>query len=370
MREAIFVADAFSIWGAERSLLDICAQGPQHGWHPVVCCPVESPLHSFASERGIDTREVDWVDHPRRGSGMPGAGPRDIAAEGKAVLAAARVLARTTRGADALIGYEMWRALETVIAGRRRGILTVLDIHDTFTGRIGGSMGTLAANLATGVIAPSAYTLRRWRAPRRASSAVVPRAVPVSLIPLRSSDRAQVITLGLIGELRIYKRVELAIELVEWLNRRQPARLLLVGGDSGHPEALRKVAEAVARIPEQVEVVPKVNDIRTELSRCDFVVSTAEGEAFGRTIVEGLAEGVPPAVLDGAGPAEIVATTGVGLVASTVESLATEIAALALDRPRYDAMSDGGRRAAGKHYSLDAVGAAYWGHLSQLLAIR
>lgn len=90
----------------------------------------------------------------------------------------------------------------------------------------------------------------------------------------------------------------------------------------------------------------------------DVLVHTADGESFGRTVVEAMAAGLPVAGVRGGGVGETVVHGETGLLAppDSADALAENLRQLIADPTLRARLGEAGRRRAVSHYSLTACG--------------
>ncbi len=94
------------------------------------------------------------------------------------------------------------------------------------------------------------------------------------------------------------------------------------------------------------------------MAELDVLVHTADGESFGRTVVEGMAAGLPVVGVAGGGVGETVMNGKTGLLAppDSVEGLAAHLRTMIADGPLRLRLGAAGRVRAREHFSLQACG--------------
>ena len=183
------------------------------------------------------------------------------------------------------------------VAAWRRQIPAVMFQH----GPVGGSLNLVASLLPTRlVLTNSAYTLskqaktqlRPW--PMR----VIPLATELTQIPPQADQVHQDhLVVTMLSRLAPGKGLDFAIEaLAPLMQRDQRLRLVIVGGPFRHffpryQEQLQLLADA-HKVGGQVHFAGFQRDIRPYLARTDILLSASFEEAFGLTLIEGLAAGV------------------------------------------------------------------------------
>ena len=99
-------------------------------------------------------------------------------------------------------------------------------------------------------------------------------------------------------------------------------------------------------------------DATALLGELDVLVHTADGESFGRTVVEAMAVGLPVVGVAGGGVGETVVHQETGLLAAPddVEALAAHFRRLIGDESLRRSLGDAGKRRAQSQYSMAACG--------------
>ncbi|SDQ66923.1 glycosyltransferase family 4 protein [Quadrisphaera sp. DSM 44207] len=300
-------------WGAEESLLTLLRHAP-------VRARVVAPEGELLERARSQGHEVLVLDDPvvlRLGEIGVGVGAPQVPP--LLARAAARLARRPIWNGGTVVSFSMWLHPPLAAAGRLRRRPVALDLHDGPFSRAGAALQAQAAFLATRSVAVSRTALghvRRW--PQRRTT-VVPRPVelPGDLpAPHRGPPGEDAPAAGLravlVGRLDPEKRVEVALEA----QRRALAAgtridLDVVGAPlrgSGDLEDLRR-AWPDARFHGRQQHGATLRLV----AAADVLVSTATGEAFGRTVVEAALLGVPSVVMGG-GPADLVADGRTGFL--------------------------------------------------------
>lgn len=174
-------------------------------------------------------------------------------------------------------------------------------------------------------------------------------------------------TVGTVGRLQRWKRVELLLDAAARVLEREPeVRFLVVGGgdpavDPGYPEELRRRAEALG-IAAAVTFTGHVDDAADRMSTLDVLAHTARQEPFGLVITEALVRGVPVVAPSEGGPAEIVRDGVDGLLVDPVDSdaVATAIRTLLRDPERRRRMGAAGRARVIERFTEARMAEAAW----------
>ncbi|GIG29358.1 hypothetical protein Cma02nite_19580 [Cellulomonas marina] len=301
-----------------------------------------------------------------KGIGAAGTGP--------ALLGAAAALAgQPLWGKGPVVSFSMWLHLPLALAGRARGARVVLDLHDGPFTAAGAAVQSAAAFAATRVVATSRTALDhvgRW--PHR-RAAVVPRPVelPAGLGAAGETTGDETVADGttplravIVGRLDPEKRVDVALEAQRRARAAGvPVELTVVGaphnGEPGldHLRARWPDARFTGRLPHDA--------VLTELTGADLLVSTATGEAFGRTVVEAALLGVPSLVVGG-GPAENVRDGRTGLLATGTgpDEVAAGLARAAADRAALTSMGAAARAELGALCDPATVTRQWWAEVA------
>lgn len=149
-------------------------------------------------------------------------------------------------------------------------------------------------------------------------------AVPTEA-PLDGSRRKpQGCRLVTVADLVPWKRHGLFLETLAVLRRQDPEAQGVVVGRPRDPAGERLLDKLWFQadrlgLAEAVEFVTDCTDVTARIEQSDLLVSTAEHEPFGRTIVEALRLGKPVVAIADGGPAEILAGCQAGFLAATAE---------------------------------------------------
>jgi L-malate glycosyltransferase len=218
---------------------------------------------------------------------------------------------------------------------------------------------------------PSAAPFTRWAAARterfvavseyvrRSLSKTVPRVVArMSVVrngvdtdhwrprEPRGAPTSGPLRLGIVCRLARWKRVHLAIEAAALADAE-----LVVIGDGEQRSRLEGLARARKA---RVLFLGHQLDPRPFVASCDAILSTAENEPLGLSVLESLAMGRPVIAVTGGGLPEIVqhGVTGMLVAEATPAALAAVVAELRGDRARLREMGARGRAFAVEHGAI------------------
>jgi glycosyltransferase involved in cell wall biosynthesis len=200
-----------------------------------------------------------------------------------------------------------------------------------------------------------------WRLPR---VAVIPNAMDEPLSPngniapdVEAITREQPLVLFL-GRLSWKKGLD---RLLQAFARTQSGTLAVVGtDDENFAPQLAKLA-ADLQIADRIRILPRTvvgSEKERLFAAARLFVLPSYSENFGNTVLEAMRRGVPVVVTPEVGAAEIVRTSGAGLVvAGDLEPLSSAIRLLSADLALARSMGEAGRRHAAAHFTWDQVAA-------------
>src|SRR5262245_50376220 len=138
----------------------------------------------------------------------------------------------------------------------------------------------------------------------------------------------------------------------------QSGTLAVVGPDENLAPKLVKLA-AELRIADRVRILPRTvigSEKERLFAAARLFVLPSYSENFGNTVLEAMRRGVPVVVTPEVGAAEIVRTSGAGLVvAGDMEPLSSAIRLLTADLALARSMGEAGRRHVAAHFTWDQV---------------
>lgn len=322
------ISESKAVWGAEESLLRICSRGQHHGYSPMVVVGLNSPLLSRLEESGIPAighRFARHVTLETKGS-LSKSSTRRLIQDFFSICRGALRLLPIIRSCDAVLIFSLWQAPETILAAILTRKPWILDLHETFSGRMAVPIVRRIVKLSRGTISPSRFLLEKYGVNYTDNIAVVPRPIEISPVedpetPHLSTDDVDVV-IGIFGQIADHKQV---LELARVIDAGSTVRtrLLVVGGAPvGHRSDYElEVREFVMEMKCGSKVIDRVSEPRTLMSTCDFVINVSKHEAFGRGVVEAIAAKSIPLVLEDSGPAEIVRFTSIGVVVNSIDDI-------------------------------------------------
>ena len=161
--------------------------------------------------------------------------------------------------------------------------------------------------------------------------------------------------IGMVGEL--WKNQEELVEIAPLLIERFPEiTIAIIGGYTGTEALSRKISKAkldshfilTGRVPRE-----RIPDVFFDL---DLSVSTHRNEGFGIVHIESLAAYTPVVAYNSGGLVEIIRKGGGMLVDGGIPEFARAVSTVLEDDDRRYALGREGRRVAGEHFSIDAMG--------------
>ncbi len=299
MKRVLFVSDHRHLDGAERSLLDTMSAVDRSRFDMYLLCPAPGDLSQAAARAGVP---CFFAPSLRRLT-------RNIRALPTLPWNSLKSAVDTVRLAhhlsvDIVHCNSVSAGLQVVPAKLLQGFPMLYWCRDL---PIPPEVSILSA-LGALAVAPSTASCTRL-VELKTRCCHVPNGIEIHLVgENRHRDDANLL---MVGQFAPWKRHEDAILAVSNLVRRGvECRLSIAGrtvfGDGSYEHYLRELVRKL-NLSTYVEFLGQVDDIRQLLRRATMLVHPAKGEAFGRVIVEALAEGCPVvATLSHHGPAEIL----------------------------------------------------------------
>lgn len=320
----LYVSHTARISGGERSLLELLpAIGGRVG--TIVATP-EGDLCSELRAIGVPVRRITGTDgslkvHPVRT-------PRAAVELGRAAWGVSRIC-RSDR-VDVVHANSIRAGIVAVAAARMGGAPVVVHVRDVLPdGPLTRLTRAAIGAGASAIVGNSSHTLARFSPPR--SDAVLRVAhSPVDVAGLRAAaavDRREARValgvapegpvLGVVAQLTPWKGQDDAVRIAAGLRSVHPAvRLLLVGSakfvspSTRHDNVtfvrrLRALVDELG-VRDHVIFLGERRDVPTVLRALDMLLVPSWEEPFGRTVVEGLAAGVPVAATSVGGPREVL----------------------------------------------------------------
>jgi glycosyltransferase involved in cell wall biosynthesis len=357
----LVVTESASSWGAEASLLELL-KGLPSTWRATVLVAANSPLLAIEPPARVTIEAYGFASHPALRSGsFRSSTTRERVEEALSLLKGAIRACRLTRRHDVVLGFSLWQCPEFLMGARLSRTPFVLDLHDDFSGGVVNRIVRAMAAASAAVIAPSQHVFMRYGLTTGGRIHVVPRPVPAAGAPVRARPRdpSRPLRVGMFGQIAPHKGVVDLISAAESLPKGL-VELTVVGGTSpsSRSEYEAECAGRIAALGDGSRLLPRVPDIEQYARWCDVIVNLSHQEAFGRSIVEALAHGALPLVLDGSGPAEIIRDTGHGVVLGSSAELAEMLARLAQGSELRTAPPDPASML--MRYAPDRATAAYW----------
>ncbi|NOX29182.1 MAG: glycosyltransferase family 4 protein, partial [Actinobacteria bacterium] len=313
-------------WGAEQRLLEFLPDLISSG----IACTLAAPgFGDFTKGFEAAGGRVEIVAMKAR-TGLRNQdgsrpGPVTLLSEAWKVISGIWSLRRLARRHDFLQSHSRTAHLDVAILGRLVRRPVVLDLHDVIAAGVGRKLMTFSARLATVTVANSSSTRSVLTGLDESKVVIVHPAVdllrfdPARFDPARFDPaglnsvrveiggRADRPLLAILGRVDPEKRIEVLLQAVT-MSERRDIDVVVVGGteaaDTTYLEGLKAVAGSIDS--SSVCWAGSRSDIPAVLSSVDVVVSTCPVEAFGRSLLEGQAMGVPVIAPDIAGVRDIV----------------------------------------------------------------
>ncbi len=239
---------------------------------------------------------------------------------------------------------------EPVLAARRRGVAAVVHAHEIPFGdsamcaAMGATADEIVANVradATYVIGNSSVTTDAFDIPAR--TAVVPNIVDVDHFPIAVAKMERP-TVALIGDASLKKGVRDFALLATTLRDRVDARFVIIG-----PAATAAASLDGIDIPDNLTLAGYAPTPGEALAQADIVVNVSRcRETFARTVLEGMAAGLPIVAYNRGAIPFLVDHRRTGLLVGfdDTEALAEAVERLCLDPELRRKMGAAGREVA------------------------
>lgn len=230
----------------------------------------------------------------------------------------------------------------------------------------GPSLGELLQRRASKVVAnspASARCIASWLPPGLLE--VVPNGIDLSRYVPRAASPGPELVVAMVGSLSSRsKKHALFVEAASLVARQLPLEFRIYGDDpSSQGRADSYSAElhslAAARLGDRLKFMGYVPDPARIMSEIDLLVQPADGDSFGRVVVEAMAAALPVVGARGGGSGEIVADGETGLLAPPDDAgtFALLIERFARDFELRKKMGSAGRARAERYYSIEACAA-------------
>ncbi len=321
----LYVSHTAHVSGGERSLIELL--GALDGGVQATVAAPEGELAATLRTIGVPVRAIPGTAGSLRPH--PLHTPRTVAELAYAAWSVRRI-ARCER-VDLVHANSIRAGIVAVAAARLGAPPAVVHVRDVLPdGPLTRLTQTTIARGASAIIGNSAHTLERFAAPRTNAVLAVAHS-PVDVNRLRAAaemDQRRARTafgipadaapiLGVVAQLTPWKAQDDAIRIVAGLRDAQPGvRLLLAGSakfvssstrhdNHAFVERIRALVDDLD-LGDQVLFLGERSDVPELLRALDMLLVPSWEEPFGRSVVEGLAVGVPVAATSIGGPREVL----------------------------------------------------------------
>jgi L-malate glycosyltransferase len=355
----LYVSHTSHVSGGERSLIELL--GALDGRVRATVAAPEGELAATLRTIGIPVRAIPGTAGSLRPH--PLHTPRTVAELAHAAWSVRRI-ARCER-VDLVHANSIRAGIVAVAAARLGAPPAVVHLRDVLPdGPLTRLTQTTIARGASAIIGNSAHTLERFADPRTNAVLAVAHS-PVDVNRLRAAaemDQRRARTafgipadaapiLGVVAQLTPWKAQDDAIRIVAGLRDAQPGvRLLLAGSAKFVSSSTRHDNRAFVKriralvddlgLGDRVLFLGERSDVPELLRALDMLLVPSWEEPFGRSVVEGLAVGVPVAATSIGGPREVLrdGVDGVLLPPRRPEEWVAALSPLVGDRQRLTEM--------------------------------
>jgi len=229
-----------------------------------------------------------------------------------------------------------------------------------------------------GVTAVSAHLARETRELFKVKNEVrmIPNFVNLAVFtPARRSpaERLQlaepeVLLVGHLSNFREVKRIPDVIRTFHFLQKKLPARLLLIG--EGPEVEPARVLAAELGIEERVRFLGALRDVAGTLAQLDLFLLPSQYESFGLAALEAMSSGVPVIGTRVGGLPEVVEEGRSGFLCEVGDyrSMARRALEILCDRDRHRRMAEEARRRAVEAFPRDRIVSLYEGYYREVMA--
>lgn len=327
-----------------------------------------------ACEGELVTAPLLWWNKKIRASRWkrPLIAARDLTRTGLAARSTLEVVRAARRFKTTLIHTNTLVTLEGALASRAIGLPHVWHIREMVGPgqpfRFPWERATLGRLLRWGadlVVANSAPTAARLPLPQHEPLLrIVPNGIDIQRFVIRETRRDGPLVIGMVGNLTTHwKKHPIALEAMALVARELPQALLHLYGhdrrEDGRPDLYIEQLRARAARPDligRVTFAGFVEDPADIMSSIDVLLHPADGESFGRVLVEAMAAQVPVVSVRGGGAASVVldGSTGYLTAVDDHEAMARAVIDLGQSPSSRESFGRAGRARASAYFSLEA----------------
>ena len=362
------VTDAYlpSIGGVENHVLYLSAELKRLGHDVVVVTHRLPPVQNQAA------RQVESpVPVHRLAGGLLVFREHDIAIDPRMVTSFKGLLDRSRF--DIVHGQSegSYLVYEALAAARKRGTATVLTRHSVLRNKPAVarpfliSLTKLLARRADGLIAVS-RSCAEESAGFPGSIRVIPNGVDTTEFRVLPSERQRLrtelgfsefdVVLGFIGRLHTTKGIPLLLDVFDQLHREDPRLKLLLAGPGPLRAAIEGRARASSGAVKLLEPRP-FDKVAPLLNALDVFAFPSRGEAFGISLLEAMACGLPSVAFGRWGVKELVNDGETGLLADSPVEFSEKLRRLTSDRTLRERLGQAALRSVEERFSWPRVAA-------------
>jgi glycosyltransferase involved in cell wall biosynthesis len=273
---------------------------------------------------------------------------------------------------------------EALAAARRRGVATVLTRHSVLRNKPAIarpfliSLTKLLARRADGLIAVS-RSCAEESAGFPGSIRIIPNGVDIDEFKPMPAERgslrvglgfaAEDIVLGYVGRLHTTKGIPFLLDLFGQLHHENPKLKLLLAGPGPLRSAIEERAVASSGAIRLLGPQP-FDKVALLLNALDVFAFPSRGEAFGISLLEAMACGLPSVAFGRWGVKELISDGETGLLAGSPADFSEKLRRLVSDRTLRERLGQAARESVEERFSWPRVAAETVAFYRELIAAR
>lgn len=368
-----------SLYGAQRSLVDVVIGLASRGHKVEVCVPWQGPVSEILASKNIPTHTVKFSRWIRSFDDRSSSLKYWIWRFPRGVVQACRLI---KDGQFDIVYTNTVTVLDFAIAAKLCRIPHVWHLREAASGNpqvispfSNVTVGKIVRYLSARVIFNSSYLRGRYGASQSVKDVVVFNGIDFAdstLAYSRGRPRGT-FTIVTVGYMERRKGLDVLLDALLLVPKelRNVIRVQVAGHIA--PDYLKaEIEPRLGRLHGMISMLGWVDNVQEILKTADLLVSSARDEPFGRTIIEAMGVGVPVVATRSGGPEEIIedGTTGFLVPLDNPQALAESLVELIGNPGLLGAFSTAGRTRVEKVFSLKTCVSGVEACLSQAVRTR